>query len=314
MPPHRGHQYLCDVALQLCDQLTILVCSIDSEPIPGGSRAQWMRELYPQARVLHCAEDLPQLPEDHPDFWQLWIDAIGRYHPESVQRVFASEPYGAEIARRLGANFIPVDLERIACPVSGTQIRSAPWSKWDAIVPPARPWFTRVVSLHGPESTGKTTLATQLAAEFSTILVPEYGRTYTQCFGQGCTADDVLQIAQGQTAAIAAARNQARGLVVTDTDAIMSAVWSEMLTGRRDDWFESSAPTADLYLLTDIDIPWTDDGTRYFADPAQRRRFSALCEAELIRRGLSYIKISGNAQERFERACAAIRDAFSKLL
>ena len=31
--------------------------------------------------------------------------------------------------------------------------------------------------------------------------------------------------------------------------------------------------TADLYLLLDIDVPWVDDGTRFFGDEDRRRLF-----------------------------------------
>ena len=36
------------------------------------------------------------------------------------------------------------------------------------------------ICLHGPESTGKSTLATRLAAHFGCEVVPEYGRAYCE--------------------------------------------------------------------------------------------------------------------------------------
>lgn len=310
LPPHAGHRYLCDVAASLCDRLTVLVCSLDSEPVPGALRHAWMRELCPGANVLHCVQDLPQEPVDHPDFWPIWREVVRRFHPEPVDVVFASEAYGARLADEVGARFIPVDPGRRARPVSGSAIRAAPFAHWDFIAAPARPWFTRVVSLHGPESTGKTTLAERLAAHFRTCLAPEYGRTYTEVFGVDCDRGDLVRIAQGQAASILAARNQARGLVVSDTDPVLTAVWSDMLTGGRDPWFEKPGPPADLYLLTDIDGPWVDDGTRYFPEPAARRDFFERCEAELRVRSLPYRRLSGNADSRFAAALAAIHEAF----
>ena len=35
LPPHRGHQYLIDFARNHVDHLTVLVCTIAREPIPG---------------------------------------------------------------------------------------------------------------------------------------------------------------------------------------------------------------------------------------------------------------------------------------
>jgi nicotinamide riboside kinase len=66
------------------------------------------------------------------------------------------------------------------------------------------------------------------------------------------------------------------------------------------------APLADLYLLTDIDVPWTDDGTRYYPDEARRRAFMTACRDVLAKAGANWVEIDGNWEERFARAVAAI--------
>jgi len=59
------------------------------------------------------------------------------------------------------------------------------------------------IAIFGPESTGKTTLATQLAEYYKTVWVPEFARDYLQeklDSGRGiCDIDDMLPIAYGQT-------------------------------------------------------------------------------------------------------------------
>src|SRR5436305_10147371 len=62
MPPHRGHEYMIDFAAQLVDELTVLVCSIRSEPISGETRLDWMRRHFGGIRVVHCADENPQEP------------------------------------------------------------------------------------------------------------------------------------------------------------------------------------------------------------------------------------------------------------
>ena len=74
------------------------------------------------------------------------------------------------------------------------------------------------------------------------------------------------------------------------------ARWSCSTTGR----------LADLYLLTDIDIPWEDDGTRYFPDAADRRRFMAACEQVLDEAGVRFVRICGDIDARMAEAVAAI--------
>src|SRR5690606_31042793 len=60
MPPHAGHVYLCDFGRAYVEELTILVCSLPDDLIPGKLRFQWMKEMFPTARVVHCEEIVPQ--------------------------------------------------------------------------------------------------------------------------------------------------------------------------------------------------------------------------------------------------------------
>ena len=107
----------------------------------------------------------------------------------------------------------------------------------------------------------------------------------------------------------AALLRQCQQRLFLDTDPLMTAVWADMLFERRDPWFDAFGGTADLYLLLDIDMPWIDDGTRFFGDFDQRRRFFDLSRAELDRRGLAYRIIGGSAEDRFEGAVAAMAEA-----
>ena len=50
----------------------------------------------------------------------------------------------------------------------------------------------------GPESTGKSSLCTQLAEYFKTKWVPEYAREYLMTNGTNYKYEDLLRIAEGQ--------------------------------------------------------------------------------------------------------------------
>ncbi|MBO9574442.1 MAG: AAA family ATPase [Sphingobium sp.] len=169
--------------------------------------------------------------------------------------------------------------------------------------------MSKVICLHGPESVGKSVLAEALAEHFPAQAVPEYGRDYCAEHGTDLGMSDLLHIAQTQTALIAAARQNA-DWVVTDTDALMTGVWADMMLGARDPWFDRFSDYADLYLLLDIDLPFVDDGLRLYGGAVERRRFFALCKAELERRGVPYALIGGTGADRLENALAAIRAAF----
>ena len=313
MPPHSGHMYLCDFAAGLCDQLTILVCSLEREPIPGKLRHEWMSALYPNARVLHYDRDVPQEPSEHPEFWDIWRELIRSVHPEPIHRVFASEAYGLRLAKELGAEFWPADLERLCRPVSGTQIRENPGAHWSMIAPPARPWFTRTIVMHGPESTGKSVLGQELAQALGGAYAPEFGRSWCELYGTECSAQDLRNIAAGQASAVEAARRTADGFVISDTDGLLTEVWSQMMLG--ESVFDPAPdPEGDLYLLTDIDQPFVDDGTRVYGDPADRKRFFDLSLEALERAGVDYVRLSGDWDQRRATALEAIASRFPTLL
>jgi NadR type nicotinamide-nucleotide adenylyltransferase len=184
-------------------------------------------------------------------------------------------------------------------------VRADPWGNWRHVPPPVRPHYARTICLHGPESTGKSVLAERLARHFGTIWTPEYGRVHCQLFGLDLDAAGLVTIAEVQQAMIAASLPHCDRRLIVDTDALTTAAWSIMILGHVPETLVM-APLADLYLLTDIDVPWTDDGTRYFPDDERRRAFMRACRDVLDTTGANWVEISGGWEERFEKSVAAI--------
>jgi NadR type nicotinamide-nucleotide adenylyltransferase len=304
MPPHLGHTYLGDFARGYVEDLAILVCSMPSDPITGDQRVRWMQELFPTARILHGQNlPLPQVGDPAP----LWREAIAIRHPEPVDILFASEAYGHRLASAIGARFVPVDVPHSTFPVTSDDILSRPYANWRYIPGPVRPHFLKRVTLFGAESSGKSTLAQELALHFDTVVAPEFGRFHTEAFGQNAdTPEDIRQIVMGHLAGRAALEPRANRVLIEDTDPVLTAIWSDVLCGARDPWFAGFTDYPDLYLFCDIDIPWERDAVRYFADPAARRRFHEACERELVSRNAPFLRLSGGKQERLADAIAAV--------
>lgn len=164
----------------------------------------------------------------------------------------------------------------------------------------------KTICLHGPESTGKSTMAPRLAKHFDGCCIAEFGRTYCETFGLDLTMADLVTIAKAHDNKTHAAVAAGKLPVILDTDPLMTAVWADMLFGRRDPWFDQWHGTADAYLLFDIDLPWEDDGTRFFGTDERRRRFFDLSRAELDRRGVPWAMVSGSGSQRFLSALDAI--------
>jgi NadR type nicotinamide-nucleotide adenylyltransferase len=307
LPPHAGHRHLCEVAQAMSDELTIVVASLAREPIPGAQRVAWMRELMPRARVVHHTAELPQEPAEHPAFWALWRDSLRAVLPAAPDRVFSSDRYGLRLAAELGATWIPVDPDRAVFPISGTAIRAAPMQHFAALPRCVRPYFVRRVSVFGPESTGKSTLAAELARAAGTICVPELARSYLEARGGALARDDLDVIGRGQIALEDSLAHDAHRVLICDTDPLLTVVWSEALFGDAPAWLREAARARRyaLTLLCDVDLPWIGDPVRYLPD--DRAGFFARCERALREAGRPYHLIRGSGPARAIPAHAAVQ-------
>ncbi len=310
MPPHAGHIALIRAARALVDELTVLVCWLPDDTIAGATRLAWMHELCPDCRVVGHGDLVPQAPEESADFWPIWRAIVAGVHPEPIDYLFAGEDYGAELARQVGGLYVPLGGRVLGLaddPVAGlsaSAVRADPAAHWAYLPASVQAHYRRTICLHGAESTGKTTLAALLAKETGALTVGEYGRSHCEAHREPLTRDDLLLIGRAQQAMIAAAAPYAGPLLVSDTDALMTAAWCEMLLGERPEELVQ-APKADLYLLLEPDLPWVDDGTRFFADAADRHRFARIVEQVLIDAGVPFVRIAGQGEQRLAAARAA---------
>jgi HTH-type transcriptional regulator, transcriptional repressor of NAD biosynthesis genes len=300
LPPHAGHVYLIEAARRQCNDLSIVVGTLAREPIAGVLRAQWMRALFPELRVLHLTDENPQDPSEHPRFWDIWRDSLLAILPAPPAVVFTSDAYGARLADVLGARWVPIDPARAAVPVSGTAIRAAPLAHWRFLPRPVRAHYARRISVFGPESTGKSTLAAALAARLDTVCVPEYARAYLEARGVVAPAQaDLDAIAAGQAASEDALVPACNGTLICDTDPLLTAVWRAALFGEP---MPLPPRRYDLTLLCDVDLPWVADPVRYLPD--DRRDFFERCATALRAAGRRYVVIRG--ANRLEQAVEAL--------
>jgi HTH-type transcriptional regulator, transcriptional repressor of NAD biosynthesis genes len=311
LPPHAGHLYLCDFARGWASELTIVVGTLAREPIPGALRAAWMRELFPSDTVVHLSDELPEEPSQHPDFWALWTDALLRILPARPDIVFASEMYGAKLAEVLGARFVMVDLGRAIVPVSGTSVRRDPMAHWKHIPRCVRPYFAKRVSVFGPESTGKTTLAKDLALAFETSWVPEWARSVLDARGGQLEGLDWTEIVRGQIASEEALAREANRVLFCDTDPLATVVWAEALdaTLPADVARAAFERRYDLTLLLAPDVEWVADPVRYL--PGKGEWFFERCIAALEKAGRRYVVVRGDWAARFEAAQRAARSCLT---
>ena len=162
------------------------------------------------------------------------------------------------------------------------------------------------IALFGPESTGKTTLAKQLAAFYKTEWVPEFARDYLQLKWEEnqhvCKESDMMPIAYGQVALENENLKKAKKYLFCDTNLLVTKVFSEMYYGFCDPLLNEAAieHEYDMFFLTDIDVPWEKDDIR--DTPNKRETVFSVFKQSLIEAKKPFITLSGNEECRLEKA------------
>jgi NadR type nicotinamide-nucleotide adenylyltransferase len=166
--------------------------------------------------------------------------------------------------------------------------------------------MVKTIAVTGPESTGKSVLAKQLAEHYQTVWVPEFARSYLENLGRAYTEKDILEIAKGQVRAEETAATSANGFLFCDTELIVTKIWSEVKYRRCDPWIINGVErqSYDLYLLCDIDLPWEYDPLR--EHPHIRKDLFRLYHKELTVRNFSFAIVRGVGPRRLENAIDAI--------
>jgi HTH-type transcriptional repressor of NAD biosynthesis genes len=311
-PLTKGHQYLIETARSRCRNLYVAVGSRASEQIPSSVRAGWIRQLYPDARVVVQSNTLPYFPKEcstpH-EFYMIWTKALqevcGGRSPDAL---FTSEEYGDVTAQCLRCVHVMVDRARTHVPICATRVRESPFACWEFLDPVVQRYFNKTVCVIGPESTGKSTLCKQLACHFNTVWQPEWARDYLG--DRHCEYEDMEIIARGHFGEHASYKARANKILVMDTDAITTLAFSEHYYGRTPPYVRDLADRmheyVDLYLFTDIDVPWVPDTSRDLGAPEQRQAMRQYLLVQLERRNLPYALIKGDWGDRFRLAVEAI--------
>ena len=131
------------------------------------------------------------------------------------------------------------------------------------------------IGIIGPESTGKSTLASYLAHRYDGVLVPEYAREYMEKLAPTYeyTYEDVVHIARTQVKQLQALHTSAaqnisnessNNIVIFDTELIITKVWFLHKFGHCPEFMEQALKDypMDVYLLCYPDMEWVPDPVR----------------------------------------------------
>ena len=170
--------------------------------------------------------------------------------------------------------------------------------------------MVKKIAITGPESTGKSNLAEQLAKHYETIFVPEFARTYIDGLPRPYNQDDILYIAEFQLIKENTALVDANRFLFCDTELIVTKIWSLHKYNNCHPWIleQINKNYFDLYLLCDIDLPWEFDIQR--EHPHLRTFFFEWYKKELEQYGFPYRVVSGTGDQRIQNAIDIINHFF----
>ncbi len=164
------------------------------------------------------------------------------------------------------------------------------------------------IVLTGPESTGKTTLARQLASHYGTCWVPEFARACLDQLNRPYEEADLMEIAKGQLALEDKLATKANRLLFCDTGLLVLKVWSEYKYGSCHPWIlrQLRERRYDMFFLCGIDVPWQFDPQR--EHPGARQELFELYKKELQSLKLPFVELLGNEEERLAFAVKIIAE------
>ena len=321
-PPHLGHFNCIIRAASMCKELYIVLSySRERDRIPMEYRYRWIFNSFQHMNHVHLLllEDSEKSKEDY-DSQDLWTDGrdfvlseIGK----NIDVVFCGSDYkGTERYEQL-YNCPVIYFEREEFPYSSSEIIEEPFRFWKAIPSIARPYFVKKVLLIGGESTGKSTLARNLALAYNTNYLPETGRDVCDYAGgieELMIEEDFHEILLKHKLREMEAVKESNRLLFVDTDALTTKFFLHFLFSDREILKRNDAladaicaiSRFDLILFLEPTVAFVQDGTRNEKLLEDREGYSQQIKALFDGQGLKYHCLDGDYEQRFCTACEII--------
>ncbi|HEY9693445.1 MAG TPA: AAA family ATPase [Oculatellaceae cyanobacterium] len=304
-PFHKGHQLLIETALSEMDEVIVVIYDCpETTNVPLNIRSNWLKKLYPNLKII-LAWDGPTEVGNTPEIKQKQEDyIINNLKIKAITHFYSSEFYGEHMSVALGAVNRIVDKDRHLVPISGTKIRNNLFKEREYLHPYVyRDLITNVVFLGAP-STGKTTISSQLAQEYNTVWMPEYGREYWENhqINRRLSLEQLVEIADGHLEREEALLEKANKYLFTDTNAITTYIFSQyyhnQVAPQLDRLAQKAVSRYDLVFVCDLDIPYNDTWDR--SGDANRQIFQKQIISDLIVRKIPFFLLQGDLKTRVQ--------------
>ena len=316
-PLHLGHVRCIIEAANQCEMLIIVISAgKHRDEIDVRVRYRWLYQLTKHLSNvrLFILEDKAKSKADYTEeYWQRDAERVKEFAKEKIDVVFCGSDYDQN---SFWSKCYPEAelkiIERNA--ISSTKIREDIYGHFDWLPNIVKPYYVKKVLLIGGESTGKSTLTINLANYYNTNYLEEVGRDISERSGTDLLMipDDFTDILlQHKTREIEALKLSNR-ILFEDTDCLITRFYIDFLDDKNKEKNSLLADAIaqlnsyDLILFLEPDVAFVQDGDRSEVIAADREKYSNRIKQIYTEHGFHFETISGNYQQRFEKAVELI--------
>jgi HTH-type transcriptional repressor of NAD biosynthesis genes len=327
LPLHKGHIYAIIDASNKVDDLYVVLSSSKNRDaelckrdgikyIPADIRLSWLGQLVQgldNVKIVHVEDD----QWDANYNWEEGADKIKKAIGKKIDVVFSSE---ADYKKHFDKYYptskhVVIDAGRTIVPISATEMRKSLYDHWDVLPNCTKSYFTKRVAVVGTESCGKSTLVKKLAKFYNTNFVEEVGRDYCEKYTNQLTTEMFNNVAMEHYLLQETKAEESNKLLFVDSEAVITQYYLDMyFSGKKSKLIEEivKLQNYDLVLYLEPDVKWVADGTRFAGEDHVRIANNEKLKKMYADRGISFISISGNYDERFLQARKCIDQLFEK--
>ena len=300
-PLHTGHQQQIYKTAAQNEGVLLIVSGYDGDRgsqigLHLEKRFRYLREAFndePAIKVAKLDENgIPEMPHGWDEWSNRLFDLIrANTTSENLSVTFyvGEAEYVTELNKRFpqndGNSYAVEIADRRDIQISATMIRQNPQAYWQEINRVFRRQFSKVVTIMGSASTGKSTLVRRLARSINAPFSEEYARIYEEQANlddDELGMDDYARLITGQYDAnsheINSPANQ--GIVFLDTDAIVTRVYAKLYLStaaqeQLEPLFQQTIQNEqmDLILVIPPITTYVNDGFRNMAWEVSRQAF-----------------------------------------
>jgi len=322
-PLHIGHIDAIIKAASQCEKLyVVLSYSRERDSIPMEYRYRWIRNSFRHMENIEIIllEDTAVSKSDYDtdDYWEKGRDYVFSKIGTKVDVVFCGSDY---LGSNRYENLYKCDVvyfDRNSIPISSSAIRKNPFEYWEYIPKICRSYYVKKILFVGGESTGKSTIAANLALAYNTNFLEEVGREVCDYAGDEdlMIASDFHEILLKHKTKELEMIKQSNKLFFVDTDALTTKFYAQFLLYGNGKNAEKLADAIteinnfDLIFFLEPTVAFVQDGTRNFKIEAEREKYSRQIKALFDEAGLEYICLSGDYLNRYEEVKRIIKEKY----